>query len=134
MSTDLPAYLDQLQCANKLALEWVDGIMKQSKGKAIILLQADEGPYPMVNMLPQQKNFSNASVDAIKERTNILNAYYFPDKDYSQLYSTITPVNSFRTILRQYFDMDTPNLEDKLYVFPSEERIFEFIDVTSKLN
>src|SRR5690606_22718307 len=102
-NTDLPAYLDQLQCANKLALQWVDLIMKQSNGQAIILLQADEGPYPMVNMLPQQKNFSNASTDAIKERTNILNAYYFPDKDYSELYSTITPVNSLRTILRQYF-------------------------------
>ena len=83
--------------------------------------------------MPQQKNFSNASTDAIKERASILNAFYFPDQDYSQLYQSITPVNNFRTVLRQYFDVDIENLPDKTYVFPSEKRMFDFIDVTSSL-
>jgi hypothetical protein len=132
-NTNLPAYLDQLGCANKLATAWVDDILKNTNGQAIIIVQADEGPYPLVNLLPQQKNFTNASTPAIQERTRILNAYYFPDRDYSQLYQSITPVNSFRTVLRQYFGQDIQNLEDKTFVFPSEEDIFEFIDATSKV-
>lgn len=134
MSTDLPAYLDQLQCANLLATMWVDQILSETKGQAIIILQADEGPYPLIHKLPQQKSFSNASDEAIEERTGVLNAYYFPNQDYSQLYENITPVNSFRTVLRQYFNLEIQNLPDKVYVFPSEKQIFEFMDVTDRLD
>ena len=47
------------------------------------------------------------------ERTSILNAYYFPRVDGAELYSTASPVNSFRFILNFYFNQNLEILEDK---------------------
>jgi len=45
----------------------------------------------------------------------ILNAYYFPDNDYSLLYPEISPVNSFRVILNKYFKTGLSLLKDDAY-------------------
>jgi hypothetical protein len=43
-----------------------------------------------------------------------LNAYYLP-KGYKDLYDSITPVNSFRIILNEYFGASYPLLPDITY-------------------
>lgn len=50
-----------------------------------------------------------------KDRNKIFNAYYFPDHDYSRLYPTISPVNSFRVIANQYFGANFSLLPDRSY-------------------
>jgi hypothetical protein len=47
-------------------------------------------------------------------RMGILNAYYFPDAQ-PELYSAITPVNSFRLLFNTYFGEDLNVLEDVSY-------------------
>lgn len=53
-----------------------------------------------------------------KERRNFpyffenLNAVYYPDKNYSSLYDSITNVNQFRVILNKYFKQSFPLLKD----------------------
>ncbi len=42
--------------------------------------------------------------------------YYFPDQDYLRLYSTITPVNTIRVVLNQFFHQNYPLLPDNLLV------------------
>jgi hypothetical protein len=42
----------------------------------------------------------------------ILNAYYLPDGGNNTLYSSITPVNSFRLIFDQYFGTKYGLLDD----------------------
>jgi hypothetical protein len=46
-----------------------------------------------------------------------LNAIYFYDKNYSALYDSMTPVNTFRVILNQYFNEKLKHLPDtSIYV------------------
>jgi hypothetical protein len=45
----------------------------------------------------------------------ILNALHLPDADRRQLYPEMTPVNTFRLILREYFGFDLEPVEDVSY-------------------
>lgn len=49
----------------------------------------------------------------------ILNAYYFPSFTLEKFYQTITPVNSFRLIFREYFGLDYELLDDESFI-PTE--------------
>ena len=62
----------------------------------------------------------------------ILNAYYLPDSGAKRLYSSITPVNTFRLILNQYFKTKYKLLEDVSYFSPLENA-YDFVDVTDKV-
>jgi hypothetical protein len=102
----------------------IDSLLAQSETPPIILLQGDHGP----------KGFSddNIEVNNFTENFAILNAYYFHDGNYSDLYPSISPVNSFRVVLNQYFDTDYPVLEDRSY-FSDVVRPFDFRHVTEQV-
>ena len=78
-------------------------------------------------------NFSSLDKTDIGERMGILNTYYFPNQDYSNLYTDIAPMNSVRVILNQYLGTDFGLLEDRSY-FSLMSRPYDFIDVTDELN
>mgnify|MGYP000250471480 CR=1 FL=1 len=113
-------YVQQTAYLNKLVLETVDTIIAKSDEKPIIIIQADHGP----GSYYIRKRYKNSN-DPFRIRMAILNAYYFPDKDYSDLYSSISPVNSFRVILNKYFDTNLDILEDKSY-YSTGEAPFDF--------
>jgi len=77
----------------------VDKILAESENPPVIVIQGDHGPAPF---------------DIDKNRMYILNAYYLPEGS-ENLYETITPVNTFRIILNQYFDRQYELLEDISY-------------------
>ena len=91
------AYHDSLIYSDKQIRQVVETILANSKTPPIIILQGDHGP--------QQAGAPH----------QILNAYYFPDHDYRQLYQSITPVNSFRVVLDHFFNADYPLLPDISY-------------------
>lgn len=119
-------YRNQLIYTNKRIQEIIDKIQSDPNNKSIIIVQSDHGPGAMLDW----NSIDNSN---IKERMGILNAYYFPDQDYSKLYSDITPVNSFRVILDQYLETDFGLLDDRNY-FSLIIKPYEFIDVTEELN
>jgi len=118
-------YSDQLNYIFGIILEMIDEILLASKSPPIIIIQGDHGPGSMVT----QAQFEEDNLD---ERFSIMNAYYFPDKDYSSLYPAITPVNSFRVVFNQYFEENLPLLPDKNY-FSIIYHPYEFMDVTELL-
>jgi hypothetical protein len=74
----------------------------------------------------------------------ILNAYYLPEQKAGEkadqrtdpktdLYPSITPVNSFRMIFRKYFGADMPILEDKSYCSPVWTKPFQWHDITKEV-
>ena len=101
-------YISEIQFLNKRIIDAVDAILSQSHQQPIIVIQGDHGPGNYFNLM----EFDDT---CLKERYSILNAYYFPDKNYELLYPTITPVNSFRIIFNQYFGEDLELLDDKNY-------------------
>ena len=89
----------------------LEEIITNSDQDPIIILQSDHGD-----------TFEGAY------RNLNLNSYYLPEGVDSQLYPTITPVNTFRLIFSSYFGMDFPLLPDKVYASPEGSR-YDFTQV-----
>jgi hypothetical protein len=100
-------YLDQLRFANT----WIDSIAqaanKPSDRPRIVIIEGDHGrrddPVTGISYI-RNKQFMN------------LNACYFSDQNYSMLYDSISPVNSFRVVLNKYFQTNLPILKDSTIV------------------
>jgi hypothetical protein len=89
-------YVNGITYLNSKLLPLLKVLQSSSTTPPIIILQGDHG-----NMIFQQQE--------------ILNAYYFPDRDYHLLYSKISPVNSFRVVFNKYFLESKPLLPDRAY-------------------
>lgn len=86
-------YLYGVQFINSRILPILEEIIARSPVPPVIVLQGDHG-------------FRD------RNRFTILNAYYLPN-GAQNLYSTITPVNSFRLIFNEYFGGQYPMLPDE---------------------
>jgi hypothetical protein len=119
-------YINQLIYLNSLLEKAIDAILKSSPTPPVIILQGDHGPGTY---------FTSKSKDltCLKERVSILNAYYLPGFDHNLLYTTITPVNTFRLVFNQYFGTQFNLLVDKTY-YSSFEGGNIFSDVTEESN
>jgi hypothetical protein len=89
----LPVQLDYL---NPQIIEIVKNIIDHSDTDPIIILEGDHG-------------FANL------QRTSILHALYLPDDGKTNLYPSISLVNTFRVIFNTYFGAHFPLLEDQSY-------------------
>jgi hypothetical protein len=94
-------YLDQISYANKRVLQLVDVLISKSTPPPIIIIQGDHGAHVLTTGLEKHK---------------ILNVYYVPEKMYNDLYETITPVNTFRLVLRDVFNQNIDLLPDTMFV------------------
>ena len=109
--TEEEGYIDQVVYTNVMILDAIDTILAESERPPVIIIQGDHGTLSTGFLAPDEVD------DALlRERSGILNAYYFPGQDYSQLYPDITPVNSFRVIFNITFGTDLPLLDDSTYV------------------
>ncbi len=118
-------YPQQLSYINTLVEKAILKILAKSETDPIIIIQGDHGPGLFLDS-------SSVENTCIFERASILNAYHLPGV-YSDalLYSTITPVNSFRVILDKYFFTNLGLLDDKSYYALGKKEHF-FVDVTNK--
>ncbi|MFI5221758.1 MAG: sulfatase-like hydrolase/transferase [Bacteroidia bacterium] len=100
------SYLDQLTYTNTVIKILISNLLKGERNKIIVL----EGDHGRRNMTYEQ--VINKESDSTDNAFKNLNAYYFYDKNYSMLYDSISPVNSFRVVMKQYFKMPVPLLKD----------------------
>lgn len=126
-------YLNQLNCANINIMKMIDDILARSAKPPVIVLQSDEGPFPMKTPLPDKESWGTATDATLREKYPILNAYYMPGVSNKELYQSITPVNSFRVIFNVYFDTKLPLLPDRNYVFQDNQNFYKFTDITERL-
>jgi hypothetical protein len=116
-------YVEQLQYINKKLEELIDKIQSNKDRPAIIIIQGDHGT---CSELRNHHGFDN---NDFRERFSIMNAYYFPDQEYSDLYKGISPVNSFKVVMNKYFDGNYELEPDRAY-FSDWDHPFELTDVT----
>jgi hypothetical protein len=122
-------YVDQVAYANRI-IEDIVTALQDRRPQPVILIQADEGPYPDRDYgVPWQ----NAPAEELRIKTGIQSAFYFPDGDYRLLAPDITPVNSYRTLFNKYFGTRYPKLPDRIYAFPLDTQLYEFHDVTERI-
>jgi hypothetical protein len=118
-------YVGQVKFINKKIISMIESMLSKSGPKPIIILQADHGPGSMLDF--ESKENTN-----LKERLSILDAVYFPDKDYKEFNYFHTPVNTFRIIFNKYFNAHYPLLPDKNY-FSTWSDPYKFFDASDEL-
>ncbi|MFP4589378.1 MAG: hypothetical protein ACLFO3_05385 [Candidatus Acetothermia bacterium] len=130
-------YIEAVQFVNgklRTVIEELLSSYDANENHPIIIIQADEGPPPK-RYREDEKHFDwrEASKEELQEKMRILNAYYLPALEESPLYSSITPVNSFRLIFKEYFNVEIDLLPDKSYIFRDGKNIYDFYDVTEQI-
>ena len=127
-------YVNSVIATNNLVKELVNKLLSTSEVAPIIIIQADEGPYPeRYSANYRGFNWEQATDIEIKQKMGILNAYYLPGVDRSVLYPSITPVNSFRLIFDFYFGTKLGLLPDVSYTYVDYGHPYRFLDVTDKV-
>jgi len=119
----LIGYPQQLAYTDKMISDVIDAILEKSATPPVIIIQGDHGSGIRLWWDAAEKT-------CMRERTSILNAYYIPGENHDQLYETITPVNSFRVVINEVFNLNMPLLEDKVY-FSGWYTPYQLIDVTN---
>ena len=100
--TDL--YLGYLQYANKIYLDLIDTIKKNSRRPCIIIFLSDHG-------------FKSFPHDAHPEyHCYNFNSILLPDSNYAPFYNGISNVNMFRVLLNSQFKQKLPLLKDSISI------------------
>lgn len=127
-------YLGQLEYLNRRLLETVDSLRRRSPVEPVIVIQADEGPFSYSGELAiSPYDWCGAAPDTAYRKFGILSALSLPGLEPQTLWPELSPVNSFRLVLRELFGYDLPPLPDRSFVFPMDGRTYEFTDVTEVL-
>ena len=85
--------------------------------RPIIILQADEGPYPRRLQLDERGfDWGQATDEEIVTKFGILNAWYMPGPEgTAPLPDRMTPVNTYPELFRRYFGAEMPPVPDRIY-------------------
>jgi len=135
---DMPveaAYLDQLRATNTMIGELLDELLAgPTATDPIVVLQSDEGPHPpALDAEPELRvEWPSAPQADLERKLRILDVMYLPGVPSSRIDPAMTPVNTFRMIMSEYFGGDFPPLDDRVYVYTRFERPYDFIDVTDR--
>jgi hypothetical protein len=119
------AYTAQITCLNQRLESIVRHLLSDSPSQPVILLQSDHGHGRMPLHIPA---IEAVTPDRVAERADIFAAYYLPGADAGIVKDSISPVNVFRMVFRQYFQADLPPLPDNTYWSPGTE-LFRFTRV-----
>lgn len=115
-------YAGQIEYANR-QMENIIPLILAHNPNSVIIVQADHGPDLFTKW---------DTLEVPIDRFYILNAYYFPDRNYQDLYAAITPVNSFRVVLNKAVGTSVPLLPDKAMFSPLKQP-YQFTDMTAQL-
>ncbi|MCL6566028.1 MAG: hypothetical protein K6U09_06360 [Acidobacteriia bacterium] len=127
-------YRTQVLGLNRLIERWVNHVLVESATPPVIVLQSDEGPYPAAyRWTGSKRDWRHATIPELREKSGILYAVYLPDQAYQSFYQQITPVNTFRIILDQYFGTSLGLLPDRVFMFETEIRPLAFIEITQRV-
>jgi hypothetical protein len=130
-------YIRQMQYVNRRILELVDRLLDApAEEQPIIILQADEGPFPARYDANEWRfDWHTATDEELVEKHGILNAYHLPgvDPESAGLYQSITPVNSFRVVFNSYLGTDLPLLPDRVFAHTSQQEFYDFFEVTDRV-
>ncbi|MEM7454297.1 MAG: sulfatase-like hydrolase/transferase [Planctomycetota bacterium] len=105
------SYVEQLKYMNGRLLTMIDAIRAKNR-EAIIIIQGDHGPRMGFADVEGEGADPNARY---REGFSILNAISVPPRFRPQLYSSITPVNTFRVIFNEVFRTNLPVIGDNSF-------------------
>jgi hypothetical protein len=108
------AYVEQVQCLDRMVLELVTGLLRGSDLPPIILLQGDHGSKSL--HFDTARDVGQISLAAAKERVGAFGAYYLPGPGRGAFEDSVTVVNVMGNVLRSYFGATLPPEPDDMYL------------------
>ena len=127
-------YVGQVKYANRELTALVRTLL-ELKEKPVIIIQADEGPYPKRDYDTENRDFDwlKANDDQFREKFRILTAMYLPGIDHRKFYSSISSVNTFRVLFSELFGADLPPLPDRNFASPDIRHLYDFFEITDRI-
>jgi len=129
-------YRRQLDFTNRRIREIVGGLLAlPEERRPIIILQADEGPFPASygDLRTTDSDWAAvASGDDLEIKYGILNAWYVPGADLG-LDPTMSAINTFPALFSRYFGLDYDLLPDRIYASHDWSRPYDLTDITDRL-
>jgi catechol 2,3-dioxygenase-like lactoylglutathione lyase family enzyme len=128
-------FVRQVEYANTRLLRFLDELLERADGEGpIVILQSDEGPHPAPRVAEGPSfDWTEASDAVLAEKLRIINAVRLPGAPRGALPETSTPVNTFRFVLSHYLGADLALLPDEAYIFPHEDQLYRFFEVTDRV-
>lgn len=139
-------YIGQVEFINSQLTKIIQSIQKNSNGSAVVLLNADEGPYPQnlndTFMTPQsadttsleltttEEDMTSWTKDWLEMKFGIQQAVHIPKATAEDL-SNLSSVNMFRIVLNRYAGYELPYLPDCKFGFTKGSRYeFNYANIT----
>lgn len=130
-------YVNQLQYVNTQFTKLIHSI-RTDDPRAVIVIQADEGPYPKQfrGTLTKQHYYDpvNLPTDAMQQKFGVLAAYYMPGTDAQTVTANMNSnVNSFRFVLNRYLGYRLPMLPDCQFSVGNKYDLYTYKLVSGRL-
>ena len=120
--TQLEKFSEQLTFTNSRMLSVIDDLLSvPAAERPLIIVQADEGPYPKHLEDHTRHDWTTATAEEREIKFGILNAWHVPGGRDIGLYPEISPVNTFRLLFNGYFDTNLPLLPDESFTLNHPE-------------
>ena len=130
------AWHRQLDYTNSRLKTFIEGLLALPEDRQpIIILQADEGPWP--DRYAADKvgfDWNHASAAELEIKFGIMNAWYVPGAADLRLPQSLTAINTFPVLFDRYFGLDYPLLPDTVRTSRSWTQPYQLIDVTTRLS
>jgi hypothetical protein len=133
--SETDAWHRQLDYTNSRLQAFLSELLaKPLNQQPIIILQADEGPWPDPYGADKYGfDWSTATPDELEMKFGILNAWYVPGgTDALGLSQRQTSINTFPILFDRYFGLDYPMLPDRVFA-SSWGRPYRSIEITDRL-
>ena len=129
-------YESQVLFANAQIRRLLEPLLAKSEDEQpIIILQADEGPYPArYDEEGTSFDWASATDAELVTKFGILSAWYLPGPEGdAPLPGGTTLVNTYPEILRRYFGLDIPYAPNRSYG-DRYGRLYDLVDLTDRLS
>jgi hypothetical protein len=108
------AYVEQIQCINRMVLDLLTTLLQTSDLPPVILLQSDHGT--KTRLVYKDRVPEDITLTGAKERLGAFGAYYLPDHGSEVFGDSVTAVNVMGNVLRFYLSADLPQEPDDMYL------------------
>lgn len=129
-------YTQEATYVNKQIKKIVSGIQTKDPS-AVIVIQADEGPYPKQFRGPLTQDHFYDPLDLplnkMQQKFGVMASYYMPGIDQSKVKQIDASVNTFRFVLNNYLGYSLPMLPDCNFATGDKFKIYNYTLVTDKL-
>ena len=129
-------YANELTYINKRLQNLILDIKQTSPG-AVIVLQADEGPYPKQFRGPMSPEDYYDPLELpqaqMKQKFGIIASYYLPDTQAAEVATINSSVNVFRFVLNKYFGYSLDILPDCQLATGNKFNLYNYTAVNDRL-